>query len=60
MEQLIQQKVVEIASEVEKQLDSEIDKLDNLNLDDIEKLREQRLKDMKKMQQQKQLWLSQV
>ncbi|XP_014215322.1 thioredoxin domain-containing protein 9 isoform X2 [Copidosoma floridanum] len=59
MDHLIQQKVVEIASEVEKQLDSEIEKLDNLNIDDIEKLREQRLKEMKKMQQQKRTWLSQ-
>ncbi|XP_058789486.1 thioredoxin domain-containing protein 9 [Phymastichus coffea] len=59
MDQVIQQKVAEIASHVEKQLDAEIEKLDNLNIDDIEKLREHRLKEMKKMQQQKQIWLSQ-
>ncbi|KAJ8675830.1 hypothetical protein QAD02_011616 [Eretmocerus hayati] len=58
MEQLITQKVVELATNVERQLDSEIEKLDNLNIDDIDKLREQRLKDMKKLQQQKQLWLT--
>lgn len=60
MDQVLQQKVVEIASHVEQQLDAEIEKLDSLNIDDIEKLREHRLKEMKKMQQQKQLWLSQV
>ncbi|XP_031783676.1 thioredoxin domain-containing protein 9 [Nasonia vitripennis] len=58
MEQIIQQKVAELASHVERQLDSEIEKLDNLNIDDIEKLREKRLQEMKKMQQQKQIWLS--
>lgn len=60
MEQIIQQKVAELASHVEKQLDSEIEKLDNLNIDDIEKLREKRLQEMKKMQHQKQIWLSLV
>jgi len=59
MEQLLQQKLVEVASEVERQLDSELEKLDSLNIDDIEKLREKRLQEMKKMQQQKQQWLSQ-
>lgn len=60
MDQIIKQKVVEIASQVEQQLDSEIERLENLNVDDIEKLREQRLKEMKKMQHQKQIWLSLV
>lgn len=60
MDQLIQQKVAEIASHVERQLDSEIEKLDNLNIDDIEKLREKRLQEMKKMQHQKQIWISLV
>jgi acetyl-CoA carboxylase alpha subunit len=60
MDQVIHQKVVELASHVEQQLDSELDKLDNLTIDDIEKLREQRLKEMKKLQQQKKQWLSQV
>ncbi|XP_011501258.1 PREDICTED: thioredoxin domain-containing protein 9 [Ceratosolen solmsi marchali] len=59
MDQLIHHKVVEIASQVEKQLDSELEKLDNLTIDDVEKLREQRLKEMKKLQQQKKQWLSQ-
>ncbi|XP_012280492.1 thioredoxin domain-containing protein 9 [Orussus abietinus] len=58
MEALIQQKVLEAASQVEKQLDSELERLDNLDIDDIEKLREKRLKEMKKIQQQKQTWLS--
>ncbi|XP_015609327.1 thioredoxin domain-containing protein 9 [Cephus cinctus] len=58
MDTLIQQKVIEVANQVEKQLDAELEKLDNLDIDDIEKLREKRLRDMKKLQQQKQTWLS--
>lgn len=60
MEQIIQQKVAEVASKVEQHLDAEIEKLDNLNIDDIEKLREQRLQAMKNLHKKKQLWLSMV
>lgn len=58
METILQQKVIEVASHVERQLDEEIERLENLDIDDIEKLRENRLKQMKKNQQQKQIWLS--
>lgn len=60
MDQVIQQKLAEVASVVEQQIDAEIEKLDNLNVDDLEQLREKRLQDMKKLQNQKQIWLSQV
>ena len=60
MEQIIQQKVAEVTSQIEQQLDAEIERLDKLDIDDIEKLREQRLKDMKKLQQQKQAWMTLV
>lgn len=59
METVIQQKVIEVANQVEKQLDAELEKLDNLDINDFEKLRETRLKQLKKLQQQKQNWLSQ-
>ncbi|XP_034190487.2 phosducin-like protein 3 [Osmia lignaria lignaria] len=58
MEAVLQQKVIEATQCVEKQLDAEIEKLDNLDISDIEKLREQRLKKLKLLQQQKQNWLS--
>lgn len=60
MEQIIQQKLIETAKVIEKQIESEIERLDNLDLDDIEKLRERRLKELKKQHQQKQQWLSVV
>lgn len=56
MEQIIQQKVAEVTSQIEQQLDAEIERLEKLDIDDIEKLREKRLKDMKKLQQQQQAW----
>ncbi|KAL2715344.1 thioredoxin domain-containing protein 9 [Vespula squamosa] len=58
METIIQQKVIEVANTVEKQLDAELERLDNLDINDIEKLRENRLQELKKLQKQKQDWLS--
>ncbi|XP_015111153.1 thioredoxin domain-containing protein 9 isoform X1 [Diachasma alloeum] len=58
MEGVIQQKVLEVAKQVESQLDAEIEALENLDIDDIEKLREKRLQEMKKVHQQKQAWLA--
>lgn len=60
METIIQQKVIEVANTVEKQLDAELERLDNLDINDIEKLRENRLQELKKLQKQKQDWLSLV
>ncbi|CAL7941932.1 unnamed protein product [Xylocopa violacea] len=58
METVLHQTVIEATQCVEKQLDAEIEKLDNLDIGDFEKLREQRLKKLKQLQQQKQTWLS--
>lgn len=58
MESLIQQKVLEVANQVERQLDAELEQLENLDVDDLEKLREKRLEEMKKVHQQKQNWIS--
>lgn len=58
MDKILQQTVVEATQCVEKHLDAEIEKLDNLDISDIEILREQRLKKLKLLQQQKQNWLS--
>lgn len=60
MESVLQQKVIEATQCVEKQLDAEIDKLDNLDINDFEKLREDRMKKLKLLQQQKQNWLASV
>lgn len=58
METIVQQKVIEVANHVEKQLDAELEKLDNLDINDLEKLRENRIQELKKQQKQKQNWLS--
>ncbi|XP_076652821.1 phosducin-like protein 3 [Halictus rubicundus] len=58
MEAVLEQKVREVTKCIEKQLDDEIQKLDNLDINDFEKLREARLKKLKLLQQQKQNWLS--
>lgn len=48
------------AKQLEKQLDSEIDKLDNLTVDDIDAIREKRLKEMKERQEKIIKWKANV
>lgn len=57
---MIQQKVMEVANQVEKQIDTELEALERLDVDDLEKLREKRLKEMKQIQHQKQAWIASV
>ncbi|KAL6264799.1 hypothetical protein P5V15_004896 [Pogonomyrmex californicus] len=57
METVLQQKVIEVANHVEQQLDAELEKLDNLDINDYEKIRAHRLNELKRMQKQKQDWL---
>lgn len=40
MEQVIQNQVISAALQLEKQLDEEIGRLDNMGLDDLDKIRE--------------------
>lgn len=58
MEAVLQQKVIEVANQVEQQLDAELEKLDNLDISDYEKIRAHRLNELKQMQKQKQNWLT--
>lgn len=60
METVLQQKVIEVANHVEQQLDAELEKLDNLDINDYEKIRANRLNELKRMQKQKQDWLVSV
>lgn len=60
MESIIQNQVMQVAQRVEQQLDAELERLENMDADDLETLREKRLKEMKKNQQQRQTWLSLV
>lgn len=54
VESLLQQKILNAASIVEEQIDSELNRLENLNEDDIEKVREKRLQQLKKQHELKQ------
>ncbi|GAB4816630.1 hypothetical protein N2152v2_003676 [Parachlorella kessleri] len=56
MQQVLEDTLIRAAKHVEDQLDSQLQRLDNLDEDDIEKLRRQRLEDMKRMQQKRQEW----
>lgn len=56
LKQTVQQSLLEAAHTVEHQLDTELERLENLNSDDLEKLREQRLKEMKRRALQQQEW----
>ena len=48
------------AQQLENQLDSEIQKLDNLSVDDIDAIREKRLKEMKARQEKIIVWKTNV
>ncbi|RZF33575.1 hypothetical protein LSTR_LSTR008221 [Laodelphax striatellus] len=58
MESIIQNQVLQVAEQVEKHLDSELQRLDELDSDGIEQLRQQRLKQLKEHAKQKQIWLA--
>lgn len=54
---MIQQQVEGVATVVETYVDAEIERLDNLNQDDIQTIRQKRLKEMKKQAERKEEWL---
>lgn len=56
MEQVLQSSLISAAVQLEKQLDSELSRLDSLGGEDLEKLREQRIKELKKQANQRQEW----
>lgn len=58
MEHLIQQQIVNAASEVEKQLDNELNALDSMTSDELQMLRNQRLNELKNLAKKKQEWLA--
>lgn len=58
MENLIQSQIITAAVQLERQLDSELNRLDALDSDDLQALRDQRMREMKKLQEQKQTWLN--
>lgn len=60
MEQILAANLVNAAVQLEQQLDSEINRLDNLGSDDIDAIRERRMKEMKLRQEKLQIWKQNV
>lgn len=60
MEQVLQSSLISAAVQLEKQLDSELSRLDSLGGEDLDKLREQRIKELKKQANQRQEWKNNV
>ncbi len=55
-QQLIEQTVVSLARQMEKQVDAEINKLDNLGDDDIEAIRQKRMRELQVRQEKMKEW----
>lgn len=56
----LQNTLLTVAGALEKQIDNEIDALDNMNISEFEQLRNDRLKNLKKQTEQRILWKSMV
>jgi len=54
MEAVLEKQLMQAAEVVESQIDAEINRLDNLDEDELEKIREKRVEAMKRAQVQKQ------
>lgn len=54
----IQDTLLKVTKNIEKQIDSAIDQLDNLDTNDLEAIKQNRMKELKEKQAQKQDWLS--
>mmetsp|Transcript_30316 Transcript_30316/g.33871 ORF Transcript_30316/g.33871 Transcript_30316/m.33871 type:complete len:186 (-) Transcript_30316:134-691(-) len=59
MQQVMNQQILKAGIELEKQLDAQLDTLNNLTADDMDALRQKRLRQMKLQYKQKQSWLAQ-
>uniref|UniRef100_A0A0N5ASC2 Thioredoxin domain-containing protein 9 n=1 Tax=Syphacia muris TaxID=451379 RepID=A0A0N5ASC2_9BILA len=57
LQQALGERLLQVATEVEKKVDEEIGKLENLDEDDLETIRRKRMQELKKKQMQKQEWL---
>ncbi|XP_005188047.1 thioredoxin domain-containing protein 9 [Musca domestica] len=57
MANVLENQLAAVASVIEKQLDDQLDRLENLDTDDLKAIREQRMKEMRELNQKKQEWL---
>ncbi|XP_011184350.2 thioredoxin domain-containing protein 9 [Zeugodacus cucurbitae] len=57
MANMLENQLLTAAQMIERQLDQQLDQLENLDSDDLKSIREQRLKEMKDLNRKKQEWL---
>ncbi|XP_030370490.1 thioredoxin domain-containing protein 9 [Scaptodrosophila lebanonensis] len=57
MEHLLENQLLNAAQTIEKQLDQQLDRLDNLDSDDLKAIRDQRIREMKDLNNKKQEWI---
>ncbi len=55
---IVEHALASVARHLEQQVDQELNKLDNLNDDDIEGIRQKRMADMKKRQEKMKDWVA--
>lgn len=60
MANILENQLAGITQVIEKQLDEQLERFDNLDKDDLKTLREQRLREMKEYNGKKQEWLKNV
>lgn len=60
MANFLENQLLTAAQMIERQLDQQLDQLDNVDSDDLKSIREQRLKEMKDLNCKKQEWLKNV
>lgn len=57
MDNAVQEKLLHVTTEIEKQVDATIEKLDSLDTKDLEQLRKTRIKELKEREEKKKIWL---
>ncbi|VDM48166.1 unnamed protein product [Toxocara canis] len=57
VQQVLGEQLLKAAAVVEQQLDQQMERMDNLDMDDIESIRRTRMEELKKKQLEKQEWL---
>ena len=60
MANMLENQLAGITQVIEKQLDEQLERFDNLDKDDLKTLREQRMREMKEYNDKKQEWLKNV
>lgn len=54
----VEEQLLQVTKAIEKQVDSVIEQIDNLDTNDLEQLRKNRIKELQKQEEQKGIWLS--